>query len=135
MTDGRQERVRAEVDEEIAFHLALTTLLLVALAVLVAQRSAASASQAEDMRALEQRIDSLIAAVQPAGVPDETKPARTDYARLAVGDRIRLVDLTGRHTDVEGTLTVQGDGNVLLPELGWVDVTGLTRPELESMLA
>jgi len=51
---------------------------------------------------------------------------------VRVGDELVLVD--PGHPELEVRETVAADGRILLPEVGWVPVTGLSREELEKTL-
>jgi len=51
---------------------------------------------------------------------------------LAVGDTLELV--APSISDLKTPQRVADDGTVLLPEAGWVQVAGLTRPEAELVL-
>ena len=52
---------------------------------------------------------------------------------VAIGDSISVTD-TYHPTEIKGTVKVDIDGTVLLPEIGTVQVAGRTRSEIEALL-
>ncbi|MEM7308401.1 MAG: permease prefix domain 1-containing protein [Planctomycetota bacterium] len=98
-------------------HLALTCLLLLVLGATLVQLS-------------ELRGELRASAGEPTLAP--LLPPPFGDVVVAIGDRLQVQCVA--HSGIAAEDVVASDGHVLLPELGWVDVRGLTRPELEEKL-
>lgn len=81
----------------------------------------AMVAQMEAMQAAAERAREAEAKLQPQEITIE------------IGDELELVDHSGR-LQIRDRAVVQPDGKALIPELGWFDVSGLTREEVEMHL-
>jgi protein involved in polysaccharide export with SLBB domain len=106
-------------------HLVATLLLLLAVVGLawsnVAFRREALAQARHQRAEAEARLQEYMA----------RQKARGDPLRIQTGDKLELIDFHGALHTIE---TVAGDGKILVPEVGWVAVAGLTREEAEALL-
>lgn len=105
------------------------TLLLLLTIVLLAWRGRAAQIQARETAT--QALESLQAALASRLEAERVAPV-LEPVIVRPGDRLTFVDRYNPGLDV--TRTVAEDGKVLVPEVGWVLVAGLTREEVEESL-
>ena len=127
----RRECYRIRLGGDHAMNVILLVTNLVLVAALIVSLLFARNQQARAEEALRAAMDSRAAAEEAA---QESLAAREPVEIvveigdvLVTGDRSRDIDFGDR-------ALVQADGNVLLTELGWVPVVGLTRAEVEDLL-
>ncbi len=98
-------------------HFVITLLLLVAIGFSMVQIAELHGA----LRASNQAMDPLMF-------------SRGSPLVIGIGDTLRIEDFASPGSfDAEETVAI--DGNALFPEIGWVAVAGLTRPEAEVLLS
>ena len=61
-------------------------------------------------------------------------PRKPEQVLAQVGGSLTLVERSGSPHDFCREYTIQRDGMVLLPEIGWLFVAGKSRPEIEATI-
>lgn len=63
--------------------------------------------------------------------PQSHEEPKPEEVVVRIGDELGILD---RHQQVQAVVRVASDGKALIPEVGWVEVLGLPRAELERKL-
>jgi hypothetical protein len=130
----RRECVRIQTRGDLMrkrLHLALTTVLALGVAYLVlAQRQTTMRARLEAEHARE------LAAQLQDRLQERQRPGPVEHIVIGVGDELGLVDFTQSNTLYlpGNSMRVAADGKVLVPDVGWIHVAGLTREEAEARL-
>lgn len=117
-------------------HLALTTILLAAAAILGTRSLQADAAYESRLTELSDAVERLQVAPAAAAVavPESPDlPKRVDFSIIAVGDVLGLLDQE-HPDDIHVACTVGADGKILLDQVGWVMVAGKTLEEIDAVL-
>lgn len=61
-------------------------------------------------------------------------PRKPEQVIAQVGGSLTLVERSGSRHDFCREYTIQRDGMVLLPEIGWLFVAGISRPDIEATI-
>ena len=112
--------------------LVITLRLVLSVGVLAQQWSSTAREQHDTIRALRSHIASLTSELREGRETAGAPPEPVEHIVVAVGDRLLLEDLAGYN--FKETVEVMRDGQVLLPDVGWMKVAGKTREELEQLL-
>jgi hypothetical protein len=131
VVSAREACLRIQMGERIMLqriHFVVTVLLLVAVLGLAwaGQQSAREAARATEM-AMAARAEAL-ERMEAASRARQ----RVEHIVIEVGDELQLVD--AYNPDLCCKVTVAADGKILVPEVGWVAVAGLTREDAEKTL-
>lgn len=121
-------RIRARgIHMKQRLHFALTVSLAMAVLALAAwnvHSRRVALAQADRAMALAQELQALL--------HRDLKPEPVDHIVVGVGDQIELSDRF--HPELVANQRVAADGKILVPELGWFHVAGLTREAAEAAL-
>lgn len=125
---AREACLRIQMGERIMLqriHFAVTVSLFVAVLALTWTSYASAARARELAQAMRAEAVAREEAARRARQPVE-------HIVIAVGDHLELVDQY--NDELHCKLTVSADGKILVPEVGWVAVAGLTREDAEKTL-
>ena len=114
----------------VVSNLVLVALLLISL--LVARAQHVRAQEALQVAMVEAERARALAA-QTAEQARGAAATPVEHIVVEVGDLLETFD-QHRNIDFSEQAAVQADGKVLLHDVGWVDVAGLTREEVEQRL-
>ena len=115
-------------------HLAVTLLLFVAVLFLAwtSVQSRRTAARAAEVVATQQTARAELRERLTSWLAKQRAHEPVEHIVIRVGDELELIDAYNETMHV--TEKVAADGNILVPELGWVRVAGLTREEVEKAL-
>jgi len=117
--------------------LGITCLLVAALGGFLWFELARSEESREAVVEIHSRIDALLAEVgqlqvvaSSAAMPDQSLPST--HPTIRIGDTVRITD--DYNPELNAEKGVAADGKILVPDVGWIHVVGLTREEAEGRL-
>jgi len=128
----RRECLRIRLGGSHAMKIALLVSNLVLVAALLVALLVARAQHVRAQEAMERAMNAQAVALEAA---ERARDAATPHGPVVVevGDVIETFD-QHRQVDFSEQVAVQPDGKVLLHDVGWVEVAGLTREGVENRL-
>ncbi|MCP3918597.1 MAG: hypothetical protein GY711_23870 [bacterium] len=134
LADIRRACRRQKLGERIVIQriqMVLILLLVLSVGVLAQQWSSTSRQQQDAIHALRNHVAELSRGT--GGLAQAAPTGPVEHVIYAVGDRLRIANVTGNH-EPNVHATVARDGKILLPEIGWVDIAGKAREDVEGLL-
>jgi protein involved in polysaccharide export with SLBB domain len=129
----RRDCMRIRTGGNHAMKIALLVSNVVLVAALLVSLLIARAQHVRAQEAMERALEAQAAALQAERQGRAATPPVVDHVVVEVGDVIETFD-QHRNIDFSERAVVQPDGQVLLHDVGWIEVAGLTRQEVELHL-